>query len=182
MILDPLSLAGQRGFPLIELLREQLHYSFTVMLLPRPEITEFPLQQFYRYVLSPGRILSEQLSSSSEASHSLETGGISIAATALFENLPRQHVLTTRVDIPELWNVQTAQAIQDIDNLQCTTQACGDPVNLVLAKHRKDFTSIGYLLKNLLVSGQCFQTTAGKNDSLIKEATHKSTHFDSFLV
>jgi hypothetical protein len=38
---------------------------------------------------------------------------------ARFTSLPRQHTLTVRLDVPEPWNVQTARAVQDTDNLRC---------------------------------------------------------------
>jgi hypothetical protein len=47
---DPLSIAGQRAAALIPLLSEQLQYPLTVLLVPRLEMTDFPLQNFYRYV------------------------------------------------------------------------------------------------------------------------------------
>lgn len=46
-------MAGQRAAALIPLLTEQLQYTVTVVLVPRMEITDFPLQNFYRYV-APG--------------------------------------------------------------------------------------------------------------------------------
>lgn len=48
--MDPLSLAGQRAAALIPLLTEQLQYRVTVLLVPRLEMADFPLQNFYRYV------------------------------------------------------------------------------------------------------------------------------------
>lgn len=48
--MDPLTLAGQRAAALIPLLTEQLQFTVTVILVPRLEITDFPLQNFYRYV------------------------------------------------------------------------------------------------------------------------------------
>ena len=89
--MDPLSLAGQRAASLIKLIRDNLHFSQTILFAPRTDLSAFPLQNFYRYVISP---------------HDSEK------AVASFANLPRQHVLTVRTDIPEPWNVQAKSAMQ----------------------------------------------------------------------
>jgi UDP-glucose:glycoprotein glucosyltransferase len=172
-VIDPLSVGGQRGLSLLELFREQLHFSFSVVLIPPLEVTQFPLEHFYRYVLSPQLPI---LSSSTESQQDDEK----LFVGASFTNLPPQHVLTTRTDIPEPWNVQTMKAYQDIDNLRCTKASpaasggngrslwkCGDveqgdetsglrqPGN-----RKKDMTEIGYNLKSLLVFGQCFEKSS----------------------
>lgn len=61
-------------------------------------------------------------------------------------------MLTVRLDVPEPWNVQTASAIQDTDNLRCSPGHCGDPHSI-----RPEHTVVTYALKNLLVAGQCFE-------------------------
>lgn len=131
-VIDPLSTAAQRAASLIKLIHSQLHIPQTVLLIPRPEVTEFPLQNFYRFVLS---------------SYDQEN------AVAVFRNLPRQHTLTVRIDAPEPWNIQASSASQDIDNLRCDGEICGD-----IGSASKDTTSISYALKNILVAGQCFET------------------------
>lgn len=79
-------------------------------------------------------------------------------AIASFKFLPRQHTLTTRIDSPEAWNIQATSALQDIDNLICDSNVCGDIHKSKDNKlSMKDTTEITYTLKNLLVSGQCFQ-------------------------
>ena len=131
VLVDPLSLAGQRAAALIKLIQQQLRIRQTVVLLPRPEISEFPLQNFYSYVLSP---------------HDSST------AAATFRSLPKQHTLTVRIDAPEPWNIQASSAFQDIDNLRCSSTRCGDDPS---DTHER--TDITYTLKNILVAGQCFQ-------------------------
>jgi formate hydrogenlyase subunit 6/NADH:ubiquinone oxidoreductase subunit I len=89
-----------------------------------------------------------------------------LTSAAFFTHLPRQHVLTVRVDIPEPWNVQTKAAVQDIDNLRCVSgKSCGDVVPVsglastaAAAKYKQDLTQVIYGLKNVLVAGQCFTT------------------------
>ena len=132
VVVDPLTLSGQRAAALIPLLIEQLQYTVTVVLVPRLEITDFPLQNFYRFV----------------------TAGTLSNPAAKFTALPRQHTLTVRLDIPEPWNVQASAAQQDIDNLRCSSTQCGDPGN------SQETTLVTYALRNLLVAGQCFEVAS----------------------
>jgi UDP-glucose:glycoprotein glucosyltransferase len=163
-VLDPLSTGGQRAVSLIELFREHLHFSLTALVVPRPETTEFPLQNFYRFVSAPHLAHSVPATDAGEGETAAEFVGITNDAAASFTQLPRQHVLTTRVDIPEPWNVQTARAVQDIDNLRCSAQRCGD--SLAEGERARDLTRVGYTLKNLLVAGQCFQAEADQVERL----------------
>jgi hypothetical protein len=144
IVVDPLSVAGQRAAALITLLRDQLNYAHTVILVPRLEISEFPLQNFYRFVLQP------------HGGSALQEGS---SAGAHFSGIPRQHTLTVRADVPEPWNVQSTYAQQDIDNLRCSDSSCGDRTIAGAASiPLKDTTFISYTVKNLLVAGQCLQS------------------------
>jgi len=67
---------------------------------------------------------------------------------AKFQSLPRQHILTMRMDTPEIWNVQASKAAQDMDNLRCDSLLCGDDGTTT--------TRVEYNLKNMIVVGQCF--------------------------
>lgn len=160
-IFNPLSKAGQRAISLFDLFQSHLAIPQLLVMIPQLEITEFPLQNFYRFVLPRAG---------------------DVAAGAVFGNLPRQHTLTVRTDVPESWNVQTLRAVQDIDNLRCSkvpstgawaVGTCGDPVvgEQVTSLSDEDgvssvagnaelpgeLTSVTYVLKNLVVGGQCFE-------------------------
>jgi len=120
-IVDPLSLAGQRASALIRLFHQELQYVQTIVFTPRMDITDFPLQNFYRYVLP-----------SSSSSSSSSSSGAVVSSIARFTHLPEQHTLTVRVDIPEPWNVQALLASQDIDNLRCSPSSCGERMMIVM--------------------------------------------------
>lgn len=152
VFVDPLTHAGQRAAALIPLLSEQLQYALTVVLAPRLEMTEFPLQNFYRYVTSVSGAAGAGSGVGRDGDGAAEDTVALSGAAARFSSLPRQHVLTVRMDIPEPWNVQSSVAQQDIDNLRCTATQCGDHSST------KELTSITYALKNLLVAGQCFES------------------------
>jgi hypothetical protein len=179
---DPLTLAGQRAAALLPILQEQLQYRFTVVLVPRPDITEFPLQNFYRFVAPTGAGVATGADASAGASagagaadgaHSFTAPG---SASARFAQLPLQHVLTVRMDIPEPWNVQSTEAVQDIDNLRCTPSMCGDPLptsssnSSSSSPEASTHTSVAYALKNILVAGQCFEAgPAGSSSKRMRQ-------------
>lgn len=139
-IVDPLSIAGQRAAALLSLIRDQLQLEQQVILVPKLDIAsnEFPLQNFYRYVLG-----------GSAAANDVTAG------RAAFKDLPRQHTLTVRIDAPESWNIQATVAQQDTDNLHCLSKDdCGDSSADGVASQ---VTTVGYTLKSILVAGQCFE-------------------------
>ena len=147
-IVDPLSVAGQRAAALLTLVRDQLQLEQEIIFIPKLDIAnnEFPLQNFYRYVLG-GSVSTKDIS----------------AGRAVFKDLPRQHTLTVRMDAPERWNIQAIVAQQDIDNLRCLNKNdCGDRA---VDGNTSLVTTIGYTLKSILVAGQCFETpvTNSKN-------------------
>lgn len=133
-VVHPLTIAGQRSAALIKLIQEQLHLSQTVILVPQMELSEFPLQNFFRFVAP--------------------TSGAS-TLSGVFKKLPRQHTLTVRIDTPEAWNVQTFAAEQDIDNLKCSKNKCGDTVRT--GETSKEISRVSYLLKNIAIAGQCYE-------------------------
>jgi hypothetical protein len=84
---------------------------------------------------------------------------------ALFSNLPTNHLLTLRMDVPEPSDVQQTQSIQDTDNLRCDLQSgCGDDDCSMVSepgedlRGRKHITRVEYGLRNSLVFyGQCYE-------------------------
>lgn len=133
VVIDPLTTAAQKSIAVMRLLQENLHIPFTLVMVPLSRYESFPLQNFYRFVR--GNALGDNDSSN---------------AGAVFNNLPRLHVLTVRPDVPESWNVQAIRANQDIDNLKCDSSSCGDGST--------SNTKVLYRLKNLLVAGQCYES------------------------
>jgi hypothetical protein len=97
IIVDPLTTAGQRASSLITLIQMHLKIPMTVLLVPNPQLQDYPLQNFYRSVFSPKYSSNDMRENST---------------SAYFTDLPRQHVLTVRVDVPEPWNVQATDAAQ----------------------------------------------------------------------
>ena len=128
-VVDPLTIAAQRAISVMRLVRDNLQLPFTVILVPLSQYETFPLQNFYRFVLSPDD----------------ET------PAAIFNDLPKNHILTVRPDVPESWNTQALIATQDIDNLRCDAVSCGDGGTKT--------SKVVYKLKSLLIAGQCFEST-----------------------
>ncbi|CAM9733036.1 unnamed protein product, partial [Phaeothamnion confervicola] len=150
-VVDPLSAGAQRAATLLAVLRDRLGLAVTLALAPAPEVSALPLKSFYRLVM--GESACAALAADGAAS------AAGTAASARFTRLPRQHVLTLRLETPEAWNVQSMAAVQDADNLRCeagagSTADCGDVPG-------SDVSRLQYTLKDLLVSGQCFETRRG---------------------
>lgn len=141
--------------PLLLAIRDVLKLPLKLIIAPRHVVdNDVPLSSYYRFVVDP-------LASASNP------------PKARFENLPTNHLLTLRMDVPELWDVQQAHGVQDSDNLRCDSRfGCGDEgyilsrdnrsEDLVNAKPTKDLvelTQIDYSLKSLLLFGQCYDVS-----------------------
>jgi UDP-glucose:glycoprotein glucosyltransferase len=148
VMVDPLSIAGQRAAAVVRLALDHLHLPVHLVLVPPFELSEFPLKNFYRFVANPSLDHYVQASAGEGG-----TDGAAVVPTSLqaqFHRLPRSHIFTARLDVPESWNVQTASSPQDMDNLVCDAKSCGDAP-------KSDLSTITYSLKSLLVTGQCFE-------------------------
>jgi UDP-glucose:glycoprotein glucosyltransferase len=123
------------------------------LIAPRQIVeNRLPLSSYYRFALDP-----------------IATPDTNPPA-ALFSNLPSNHLLTVRLDVPETFDVQQSFAIQDADNLRCDAKyGCGDKAH-ILANGGEvpeglqstgdiDLTQIEYSLKSLLFFGQCYDAT-----------------------
>lgn len=153
VILDPLTEPTQRVAPLLVAIRDMLKLPLRLIIAPRHVVdNDVPLSSYYRFVADP-------LASASNP------------PKAMFENLPTNHLLTLRMDVPEPWDVQQAYSIQDTDNLRCDAQfGCGDEGYIFSrdgsghegSKPTKDLvelTQIDYSLKSLLLFGQCYDVS-----------------------
>lgn len=120
-VVDPLTEGAQRAASVLLALKELV--SVSLVLTPTPDLHELPLQKYYRFAV--------EFSAPDYAGESIGCE---------FSSLPSKQVLTLRVDTPEAWDVQTAVATQDLDNIQLTSE------DLV----------IEYQLKSLVVAGQCY--------------------------
>jgi hypothetical protein len=136
VILDPLTEPTQRVAPLLLAIRDVLKLPLRLMIAPRKVVNnDVPLSSYYRFVANPS-LFSD-----------------SNPPNAIFQNLPTNHVLTLRMDVPEMWDVQQAQAIQDSDNLRCDSRSgCGDQVG-------SEKATIEFGLKSLLFFGQCYDVS-----------------------
>ena len=140
-IIDPASSDAQKAAPLLLLLRDALGAVVTVHLVPPPEgtLSELPVKSTFRYVL-PGDIPSSASSSASAATSAL------VHPRASFSWLSTASLLTLKLATPEPWNVQPSLADVDCDNIRLSP-----------GQH----VTVEYALKDLLVAGQCLDTTEG---------------------
>lgn len=137
VVLDPLTKEAQRFAPTMMALRKSLGLTIILHLNPALKISSFPLESFYRYVVT--------------LTHSFDEAGASLAPAsdrAVFSSLrtpqaittrrdrrrdgrpaappPRRRdtcccapqVLTLHVDAPEAWLVESTEATYDMDNIR----------------------------------------------------------------
>jgi hypothetical protein len=141
----------QRMSPLLRVFRDTLRLPLTLILTPRPILdadAKAPVTSFYRFVADP---LAQQDASPPKA---------------IFANLPMEHTLTLRLDVPESWDVQQSRVIQDTDNLRCDIEVgCSDDaytsekIDDNIPMHQRDhLTRVEYGLNSLLIFGQCYET------------------------
>jgi len=129
-ILDPLTEPTQRVAPLLLATRDFLKLPLRLILAPRKIVqNDVPLSSYYRFVAEPEAFSPDKN-----------------PPEAQFRNLPTEHLLTLRMDVPEPWDVQQAHAVQDADNLRCDGAGCG---------HER----IEYGVKSLLFFGQCYDVS-----------------------
>ena len=136
-------------------IRDFLKTPLKLMIAPRQVVeNQLPLSSYYRFVLDPLAVPDTK------------------PPLALFSNLPSNHLLTVRLDVPETFDVQQSFAVQDADNLRCDTKyGCGDEAYIMANKDRPmsegsqlsnrdvELTQIEYTLKSLLFFGQCYDAT-----------------------
>jgi UDP-glucose:glycoprotein glucosyltransferase len=145
-IVDPVSESAQRVAPLLRAMRDNLKLPLTLVLAPRTLMDAGDkISSYYRFVAEPSNLPDVT------------------SPHAIFSNLPTNHILTLRLDIPESWNIQQTFTIQDTDNLRCDLEAgCSDDAHAgsvdesISAHERHYVTRVEYELKNLLFFGQCY--------------------------
>lgn len=151
-IIDPVSEAAQRLSPLLKVIRDQLKLPLHVLLTPAMILegdAKVPITSYYRFVADPLALPD------------------TAPPQAVFSNLPSNHVLTLQVDVPEPWNVQQTGAVQDTDNIRCDIRSgCSDDthdgkISSIPVHERNHLTKVEYGLKNLLIFGQCYDSTSG---------------------
>lgn len=173
VVLDPLSEPAQRAAPILIAIRDELKLPLHVILAPRTQIDGnegLPLTSYYRFYANI---------ESSESTHKEPS----------FQNLPSNHVLTLRTDVPEPWNIQQVYAVQDTDNLRCDREfACGDSGFLQqdndfsVTLNNKDITNVEFGLSSLMFFGQCFDAETGDHPNglqltLSKEIENSSKRY-----
>ena len=176
-IVDPTTETAQRLSPLLLIIRDELKLPLDLILAPRTELdgdSDIPISSYYRFVADP-------------SAYQTDTGSAS-SPIARFSNLPADHILTLRMDVPEPWDVQQTRAIQDTDNLRCDLQSgCGDDSQMGIEMHKQmHITNVVYALKHLLVFGRCYETNLSPPNGLqlvlSKQKAAPSSEADSNIV
>ena len=158
-VVDPLSESAQRLSPLLRVIRDQLNLPLTVILTPATLIdgeSDVPITSYYRFVA--------------------DSNAMPATATpkAHFSDLPHEHLLTLRMDVPEPWDVQQALAVQDTDNLRCDLKSgCCDSAyssssenDAMVEQEDRHLTTVEYGLSALLFFGQCYERPKSQTSGL----------------
>lgn len=162
--------SAQRLAPLLSVIRDELQLPLTLILSPKSVLDgedKIPVTSYYRFVADP--------SASPDAK----------PPKAHFSNLPTNHVLTLRMDVPEPWNVQQTLAIQDTDNLLCDVHSgCSDDARLGLHQDvpiylQRHLTRVEYGLDSLMFFGQCYEVTGSPPNGLQLTLTQKDIPVDA---
>jgi UDP-glucose:glycoprotein glucosyltransferase len=149
-IVDPVTETAQRLSPLLQVIRDELKLPLMLVLAPKMildgDSKKIPIASYYRFVADPNAF---QLAAHQPNAH--------------FENLPIAHTLTIRMDVPEPWDIQQAESIQDTDNLRCGLQSgCSDAAasgkadSGIPIHEQRQLTDVEYVLSHLLFFGQCY--------------------------
>ncbi|KAL7520848.1 hypothetical protein ACHAWX_005549 [Stephanocyclus meneghinianus] len=175
VILDPLTEPTQRVAPLLLTIRDFLKLPLRLMIAPRQVVeNDLPLSSYYRFTIDPLAVPDEN------------------PPTALFSNLPSNHLLTVRMDVPEPWDLQQAFSVQDADNLRCDARyGCGDEAYLLAnaggeipegtqaPNGRIELTHMEYTLKSLLFFGQCYDASTNSPPNGLQLTLDRSKLKDS---
>jgi UDP-glucose:glycoprotein glucosyltransferase len=149
--IDPATESAQKVSPFLLVFRDVLKLPLEIVLIPKSLVGDaknVPITSYYRFVADPFANPDQN------------------PPKAYFSNLPTNHILTLRLDVPEPWNVQQTKAVQDTDNLRCDVQSgCSD--DAVLDKdfkskplfEKRQLTTVEYGLKSLMVFGQCYDAS-----------------------
>lgn len=158
-VVDPVTETAQRLSPLLRVIREQLGLPLTVVLAPQTVLeseSTIPIASYYRFVADPSAFQGQE---SSPIAH--------------FSNLPTDHVLTVRMDVPEPWDIQQIVSVQDTDNLRCDLKSgCSDTAAIEKIDSNQEMylqrhvTNVEYGLKHLLFFGRCYETTQNPPNGL----------------
>ena len=104
LLVNPLSKDAQKMTPIIMYLREAFDVDLAVHVNPALDLTEMPLQSYYRYVLS--------------ATQSFDGAGRVLPERAVFSRMPERKILTLKMDVANEWVVMPVSAAYDMDNLR----------------------------------------------------------------
>lgn len=153
-VVDPVTETAQRISSLLRVIRDDLELPTTLVLAPRKLLdrgSKIPISSYYRFVSDPA------------AYQGHATGPV-----AHFSNLPTDSIFTVRMDVPEPWDIQQSESVQDTDNLRCDLKSgCGDhaalgnsPIGVPMHQQRH-ITNVEYGLNHLLFFGQCHEVKGG---------------------
>lgn len=133
VVLDPISEKGQVYTALLQSLSKLPEIKITVILSPKPGLTEIPLKRFYRANIPAGPVFDKDTGKRNEEN-------------LIFTDMPQSTLLNLDLNVPGSWIALPESSIHDLDNI-------------VLDKINEPMLEAEYLLKNLLLQGHAVDVT-----------------------
>ena len=135
VVLDPGSEVGQQWTPLIYTISKMEGVFMQIFLNPREKLQELPIKRFYRGVSSHVPQFSDDGSITSSGAH--------------FTGIPKDLLLTMKMDVPPSWVVAPKESIYDLDNIKLSSLSGAGNVRA------------SYELESILIEGHSRDTSLG---------------------
>ena len=153
--LDPLSDQTPLIASVLRLLRDRLDANIKLVLLPKEEVSEYPLKSFFRFVAPYDESIND--------------------AHAEFRTMPSQQLLTLKISTPEPWVVYPYRTDLDdsidTDNIKLAQYFAADAVDKSV--------NVDFVLNNLLVAGECIDLTEQRPPGMQLKLVSSSSPRDS---
>lgn len=148
-IINPISLEIQKVSTVLSILNDHFGFSLQIFLNPQLTISDLPLKNWYRYVLSP--------------EFKFDKSGKIIEPIAVFKQLPSSNILTLNMDVQETWLVGLTYSLYDLDNIK-------------LSDVTSNTLNARYQLESIVLTGSCTSIRTNKPPRGLQLVESKSEH------
>lgn len=148
-IINPLSTEIQKISTVLAVLNDHFGFSLQIFMNPPLTVSELPLKNWYRYVLS--------------SEFSFDPSGKIIEPSAIFKQLPSSNVLTLNMDVQETWLVGLTYSLYDLDNIKLSDVTS----NTLTAR---------YQLESIVLTGSCVSIKTNRPPRGLQLVEAKSQH------
>jgi UDP-glucose:glycoprotein glucosyltransferase len=123
LIVDPLSVLGQKIIPILKSLRKLFDLEIRVILNPQP-LSILPLKNYYRYQF--GSLPADLQEQTLDSFTSQQKREFSPYARFSLDGVSDERVMTMHLEVPQAWLISPLQSLHDLDNIRMgDVQAAG---------------------------------------------------------